>query len=155
MWFIETFSLILALCSLFEGHRNLSKSLLMFRKTRYQPMLVLVLCLCVSTSSLTAQDHIPANSWTVQSASLDVETYEQLAKALKTDTDFKIKEACIPAGLIVFELKENSSADGDRSSQLLNQLQGISTLTDFELSDLSFEGFREKCSAARLRPINK
>ncbi len=128
----------------------------MLRKTLYQPILALVFLTCVLSSPLKAQNQSPSeNSWTVQSETLDVKAYEQIARALKTQTEFKVKEACVPAGLIVFELKESAQMNSDLGTQLLAHLHDLTELSDFELSGLTFEEFREQCAASRLRPANK
>lgn len=127
----------------------------MLRKTLYQPITVLVLWLCVFTSAGFAQEKSTSGTWTIQSESLDVKSYEQIAKAMKSGTDFQIKEACIPAGLMVIELKENAGSGSDRSAQLLELLQDLTQLSDLQLSPIAFDVFRERCAAARLRPVNK
>lgn len=127
----------------------------MLRKTLYRPISVLVLFFCVFTSTGIAQQQSATDTWTVQSESFDVKAYEQIATAMKTDGEFRIKEACIPAGLMVFELKENATAGSERGTELLMLLQNLTELSDLELSTLTFEAFRERCAAARLRPVNK
>lgn len=87
----------------------------------------------------------------VEVKDLDPYTYGDLVKAVRQRTDFSIKSACVPANIIMFELKEGNRASLDDNYETIKGivLQVTSLYETNLMVGYSEEVFLKKCKEFR------
>lgn len=114
------------------------------------PLYFSLLLFLIAPLFTVAQQNADSQLIVVEISALDAYSYGDFARAMKSETDYTIKEACVPVGLVAFEVQPASALTREQAYQRIKaEITSSTGLSDITLTDHDFEWMRERCLNAR------
>ena len=113
----------------------------------------LIACLLFLSASVSAQTAQSSSSsspkWYVELPALNTTTYAELHQSLQNHARYEIREACVPAHVLVIGLKGNLTAGANEWQSIRNLLitKGFQQVN--EMTNGGPETFMQRCRNAR------
>jgi hypothetical protein len=115
----------------------------------------LVLCgfflFTIGLAQSSAQGEHESRVMFVEFVDLNAAEYAKISQALETNEDFRIKHACVPVGIVMFEIPQSNSSTLDQNFiQLRGLLVNTTSLQEMRIiAEYSEEDFLARCRQFR------
>jgi hypothetical protein len=106
--------------------------------------------LCASVSAQTTQSNSSASpKWYIELPGLNTSTYAELHQSLQNHARYEIREACVPAHVLVIGLKGNLVAGANEWQNIRTLLVNKGFQQVSEMTNAGPETFMQRCRSAR------
>ncbi len=126
------------------------------RKTLFLGLMFI--CTIAISNSITAQNTAYGERvMFVEISNLDPYTYKDIVEGLESSNDFTVKQACVPAGILMLSITEGNSHTLDENFSTFKGV--VMQATDLEeikiIAEYSEDDFNARCTEFRMRKPEK